>query len=80
MVTEDGGKGRPAFGSSQRKEKEWCFERGTSSVMALRLVLEIILQPFEKAIKHYALKAHFQIPAMLVKLCVWSQQCTESLK
>lgn len=47
---------------------------------ALRLVLEIILQPFEKAIKHHALKAHFQIPAMLIKLYVWSQQCTESLK
>lgn len=80
MVTEDGGKGRTAFGSRQRKEKERCFERGTCSVRPLRLVLEIILQPFEKAIKHHALKAHFQIPAMLVKLCEWSQQCTASLK
>lgn len=79
-MTEDGGKGKTAFGSSQRKEREWCFDRRTRSVRALRLGLEIILQPFEKAIKHHALKAHFQIPAMLIKLDVWSQQCTESIK
>lgn len=47
---------------------------------ALRLGLEIILQPFEKAIKHHALKAHFQILAVLIKLGIWSQQCTERIK
>jgi len=49
-------------------------------VRSLRLGLEIIPQRFEKAIKHCALKAHFEIPAMLIKLGVWSQQCTESIR
>lgn len=79
-MTENDGKRKAAFGPSQRKEREWCFDRGTHSVRALRLRLEIILQSFEKAIKHHALKTHFHIPAMLIKLGTWSQQGTESIK
>lgn len=40
----------------------------------------MFFQPFWKAIKYHALKIHFQVPAMLIKLCVWPQQCTESIK
>lgn len=40
----------------------------------------MFFQPFWKAIKYHALKVHFQIPAILIKLHVWPQQCTESIK
>lgn len=43
---EYGGKGKTAFESSQRKEREWCFDGRTHSVRALRLGLEIFFATF----------------------------------